>query len=166
MIDLFNRRVEFRSSFASSDWMESPAPFLSQSDVKRSQPIVICLPAFSRSHKRLHGFILLCIMSGSFCCLGLLWLVSAVTKTVADKNVFGTCVHNRNEQFATFHNLSLTWNPVLWHSLTSHSCLVYLQIGVVYICSRLYVNVSQSYLPLYLTETMRFEKVREELTED
>lgn len=34
------------------------------------------------------------------------------------------------------------------------------QVGVVYICTRLYVNVSQSYLPLYLTETMRFEKVR------
>lgn len=32
------------------------------------------------------------------------------------------------------------------------------KMGVVYICTRLYVNVSQSYLPLYLTETMRFEK--------
>ncbi|PFX27557.1 major facilitator superfamily domain-containing protein 12-like [Stylophora pistillata] len=32
------------------------------------------------------------------------------------------------------------------------------KIGFVYICTRLYVNVSQSYLPLYLTETMRFEK--------
>lgn len=33
-------------------------------------------------------------------------------------------------------------------------------MGIVYICTRTYVNVSQSYLPLYLTETMRFEKVR------
>ncbi|XP_015747464.1 PREDICTED: major facilitator superfamily domain-containing protein 12-like [Acropora digitifera] len=31
------------------------------------------------------------------------------------------------------------------------------KMGIVYICARLYVNVSQSYLPLYLTETMRFE---------
>lgn len=30
--------------------------------------------------------------------------------------------------------------------------------GLVYTCSRLVVNVSQSYLPLYLTETLKFEK--------
>ena len=33
------------------------------------------------------------------------------------------------------------------------------QTGLVYTCSRLVVNVSQSYLPLYLTETLKFEKV-------
>ncbi|KAJ7354725.1 Major facilitator super domain-containing protein 12 [Desmophyllum pertusum] len=32
------------------------------------------------------------------------------------------------------------------------------KMGFVYICTRLYVNISQSYLPLYLTETMQFEK--------
>ncbi|XP_020619286.1 major facilitator superfamily domain-containing protein 12-like [Orbicella faveolata] len=30
--------------------------------------------------------------------------------------------------------------------------------GLIYTCSRLVVNVSQSYLPLYLTETLKFEK--------
>lgn len=30
------------------------------------------------------------------------------------------------------------------------------KIGALYICTRLYVNVSQAYLPLYLIETMRF----------
>ena len=39
----------------------------------------------------------------------------------------------------------------------------YLQMGLVYTCSRLVVNVSQSYLPLYLTETLKFEKVSEPL---
>ena len=39
----------------------------------------------------------------------------------------------------------------------------YLQTGLVYTCSRLVVNVSQSYLPLYLTETLKFEKVSEPL---
>ena len=32
-------------------------------------------------------------------------------------------------------------------------------MGVVYTCTRLVVNVSQSYFALYLTETLRFEKV-------
>lgn len=38
-------------------------------------------------------------------------------------------------------------------------CSSFLQTGLVYTCSRLVVNVSQSYLPLYLTETLKFEKV-------
>lgn len=38
-------------------------------------------------------------------------------------------------------------------------CSSSLQTGLVYTCSRLVVNVSQSYLPLYLTETLKFEKV-------
>ena len=36
---------------------------------------------------------------------------------------------------------------------------VHPQVATVYMCSRLVVNVSQSYLPLYLTETLKFEKV-------
>ena len=34
-----------------------------------------------------------------------------------------------------------------------------MQVALVYMCSRLVVNISQSYLPLYLTETLKFEKV-------
>ncbi|CAC5364905.1 Major facilitator superfamily domain-containing protein 12 [Mytilus coruscus] len=32
------------------------------------------------------------------------------------------------------------------------------QIAVIYMCTRLFVNVSQIYLPLYITETLRMEK--------
>ena len=32
-------------------------------------------------------------------------------------------------------------------------------MGVVYTCTRLVVNVSQSYFPVYLTETLNFQKV-------
>ena len=56
--------------------------------MKRKQPIVICSHVFSRSYKHLHGLFLLCIVNGWFCCLVLLWLANAVTKDVADKNVF------------------------------------------------------------------------------
>ena len=49
---------------------------------------MICSHVFSRSYKHLHGFILLCIVNGWFCCPGLLGLVNAVAKDVTDKNVF------------------------------------------------------------------------------
>ena len=52
--------------------MKSLVLILSQSDVKRKQPIVICSHVFSRSYKHLRGLILLCIVNGWFCCLVLL----------------------------------------------------------------------------------------------
>lgn len=36
----------------------------------------------------------------------------------------------------------------------------FFQMGVVYTCTRITVNVSQSYFPFYLTETLHFQKVR------
>ena len=33
------------------------------------------------------------------------------------------------------------------------------QMGVVYTCTRVTVNVSQSYFPFYLTDTLHFQKV-------
>lgn len=37
----------------------------------------------------------------------------------------------------------------------------FFQIAMIYMCTRLFVNVSQIYLPLYITETLKMEKVRQ-----
>ena len=35
----------------------------------------------------------------------------------------------------------------------------FFQVAVIYMCTRLVVNVSQVYLPMYITETIKLDKV-------